>query len=234
MAENGERRPSVRLLRVLVGPGRVFQEVVAEPAFIKPALAVCGIGLVLGLILAPRVQVFTTWVLQHGPANVPPEQAEQVLRAAPTVAAAASVATAVLAPWFVWLVVAGLLKLYAMFTAREASFKALFAVAVYGYLPILIGNALTTVLLLGVPVENFQRVSLSLAAFLPFQKSFLYFFLSKCSPFTWWSLILWGAGGAAAFKTRPGGVTAYLFGLWLAEALALAAAASLNTPAGLG
>jgi len=90
------------------------------------------------------------------------------------------------------------------------------------------------VLLLGVPVENVERVSLSLAAFLPFQRSFLYFFLTKCSPFTWWSLILWGIGGAAALKTRPGGVTAYLFVLWFLEALAMAAITALNTPAGLG
>lgn len=234
MAEDNRASSRWHCFQVLVTPGKVFPALVEAPAFVKPALAVSGGNLFLGAVLVPRVQAFTVWALKHGPVTLPPEQMEQALVVAPKAAAVGSVAVAVLAPWFLWLVVAGVLKLYALLSAREAPFRPLFAVAVYGYLPVFLGGLITTALLLGVPVENFERVSLSLAAFMPYQKSFLYFFLTKCSPFTWWSLFLWGSGGAAVLKTRPAGVTAYLFGLWLVEALVSAAVAGLKAPAGLG
>lgn len=234
MSENGGERSGWWFLQVLTSPGKAFEEIAAEPAFLKPALVITGINLLLGIILAPKIKAFAVWMVKHGPAAVPPEQMEQVLAVASTAAAVGSVVGAVVMPWLIWLVIAGLLKVYAMFSAKETSFKSLFAVAVYGYLPVVLGGLIATPITLSVPVENFQNVSLSLAAFLPAQSGFLYFFLRQCNPFTWWSLVLYGIGGAAATKTRPVSAATYIFVLWLLYALAAGALASIKAPAGMG
>lgn len=233
MSDNGGGRSTWRFWEVLVSPGKAFAAIAGEPVFLKPALVITGINLFLGIITAPKVKAFTVWMVKHGSAAVPPEQMEQVLAVATTAAAVGSVVAAVAIPWFIWLIMAGGLKIYAALSAKETSFKTLFAIGVYGYLPVFIGGIIAAFLILNTPVENFQNVTLSLAAFLPFQKSFLYLFLTKCSPFTWWSLILWGIGGAAVMKTRPGTVIAYLFALWLVEALAGAALAVWKMPSGM-
>ncbi|MEW6448669.1 MAG: YIP1 family protein [Bacillota bacterium] len=233
MSDNGGTRPVWHFLGVLSAPGKTFAELAAAPGFIKPAVVLCAISAVTGIILAPKVRALTEWMLTHGQVALPPEQAGEALAVAPNLAAAGSVIITVVAPWFVWLLIAGLLRFYAMFSARETPFKTLFATAVYGYVPILIGGIIATLVALSTPVENFQTVSISLAAFLPFQKSFAYFFLARCSPFTWWSLVLWGIGGAAAMKTRPGGLTVYLFVLWAIGALIMAGISLINAPPGM-
>lgn len=234
MSENSGARSARRILEVLTSPGKAFAEIAAESAFLKPALILCAINALTGIILAPKVRAFTEWMLTHGQLGLPPEQAEEALAVAPTAAAVGSVISAAVIPWLAWLLIAGLLKLYAMFSARETAFKTLFAAAVYGYVPIVIGSIITMLVALSVPVENFQNVSVSLADLFPYQKSFLYFFLTRCSPFTWWSLALCGIGGAAAMKTRPAGLTVYLFVLWTLEALIVGGLSYLNAPPGVG
>ncbi|NSW83029.1 MAG: YIP1 family protein [Syntrophothermus sp.] len=220
---------------VLTNPGGVFQQMVEQPAFFKPALLACGINVLLTLVLLPKIREFTLWTLKSGVVQLPPEQLAAGQNVAVIAATVASVLAALAGPWFLWLVVAVLLKIYDLFGARGTRFGALFAVAVYGYLPVLIGNLIRTAVVIGAPVENFAKISLSLAAFLPYQKSFLYFFLTGCNPFVWWSLLLWGIGGAAAMKSRGyGGVFALLFGSWLVYTVVTALYALAKVPAGIG
>jgi hypothetical protein len=234
MSEQIEARPGWRFHKVLLYPTAAMRQVTESPSFVKTALIITGLGLIMGIALTPKVQAFTTWMLTDGPAAIPPEQREQALAIAPQAAAVGAVVSAAVAPWLVWLSVAGLLKLYDVFAGAGVSFKSLFAVAVYGYLPIFIGGLITLPIALTVPVENLPNVSLSLAAFFPVELSFSYFLLAKCSPFTWWSLFLWGMGGALAMKSRPGSVVAYNFVWWLAYAMLAAALAAWQTPAGMG
>lgn len=227
---NGEIRAAGRLLlEVIFAPDKVFPVIAERPRFLAVAVVFCGVGLLLAVALIPKVQA-ATLLLVEKQAALPPGQVEVVRRTAPTAAAVGSVVSAAVLPWVVWLVVAGLLKLHGVLSTRAASFRALFAVAVYGYLPVLIGTAIVTGMALAVPAENLPQVTLSLASFLPYQKSYLYFFLAECNPFVWWSLALWGTGGAAALGVRPGGPIAYLFAWWLVYALVSAGLAFLGAP----
>lgn len=224
------------LVEGLTSPGKAF-EVIAEkkPGFWKPAFLFLGLALLLTLMLIPKIQEFTLWTLKHGMTNLPPEQLPAALAMAPKVAVISSIAAVLVFPWVVWLAIAVLLKIYDALSSKGAPFSSLFAVAVYGYLPILIGSMIQSVICLVVPVANFQKVSLSLAAFLPVQKGFLYFFLTQCNPFTWWSLVLWGIGGAAAMKTkRSGGIMVYLFLLWLVVSLIIAVVSNIKAPGMVG
>lgn len=219
---------------VLANPGQVFREVVEQPAFLRPALLACGVNVLLTLALLPKIREFTLWTLKNTSLQISPEQLAANQGAIITAAMASSVVTALLAPWVLWLVIAGLLKIYDLFSAGGTKFGTLYAVAVYGYLPVLIGNAIHTAVVAGAPAENFSKVSLSLASFLPFQKSFIYFFLTACNPFLWWSLALWGSGGAVAMKSKSSrGVLVFLFSCWLIYALVMAFYALAKVPSGI-
>ncbi len=166
---------------------------------------------------------------------IPPEQLAAGQNVAVIAATVASVLAALAGPWLLWLIIAVLLKIYDLFGAKGTRFGTLYAVAVYGYLPVLVGKIVHTAVVVGAPAENFGKVSLSLAAFLPYQKSFIYFFLTACNPFVWWSLALWGIGGAAAMRSRSsGGVFGLLFGSWFVYAVVMAIYTLAKVPAGIG
>lgn len=219
---------------VLTNPGQVYKEIMKRPAFFKPALVACGINVLLILGILPKIREFTLWTLKNSPVQIPPEQLAANQGTIMAAAMATSVVTALIAPWLLWLIIAGLLKIYDLFSAGETRFGTLYAVAVYGYLPMLIGNLIHSVVVAGAPVENFAKVSLSLAAFLPYQKSFLYFFLTACNPFIWWSLVLWGIGGAIAMKNKSArGVLVFLFSCWLVYAVGMVLYALAKVPSGV-
>ena len=210
---------------VLLSPGETFERMLAEerPPFLAAAFLFTGIGLVLALLLLPKMQAYSLWMLQNSPQITP----EQLAAARPLIAVSVAVSLiigALAGPWLYWLAVAGVLKLYdTLFTGKGARFGALFAVAVYGYLPIQLAAIIALPLMLVTAVENIPWTSVSLAALLPAQKTYLYFFLARCNPFTWWSLALWGIGWAKCAKARPNGILIFLFVLWLLLSLGMAA-----------
>jgi len=141
-----------------------------------------------------------------------------------TSASVGLILVAVLSPWVMSLIIALLLKIYAAIRAKEAPFGSLFAVGIYGYAPVVLGAVIKNIIIMFTAVENIDKVNLSLAVFAPTQTGFLYYFLSACSPFTWWSLILWGIGAAAVMKDKkPTGAVIFLFALWLIFALIIGA-----------
>lgn len=219
-----------RFFSVLFSPGQVFQELVNRPAFLLPAFLICGVNLLLTWAMLPKLRAFTIWTLEHGVADVPAEQLESVRELALTSATAGSIVLALILPWVIWLVVACLFNIFGLFSTKKTSFRTLFAVAVYGYLPMLIAACISAPIVLSAPIESFSQTSLSLAVFLPYQRNFLYFFLAMCDPFTWWSLILWGIGGAAAMKEKAAGVIALLFGSWLVYAVLVALLTFMKSP----
>ena len=215
------------LWEVLVSPGEAFEELVAQeqPPFLAAALLFTGIAVVLAVVLIPKMQANALWLAQNNP-KVTPEQLATGRPIIAIMAAAFLIVGALVVPWLYWLVVAVLLKLYdALFGGRGTSFGALFAVAVYGFLPIQLAAIIAAPIILMTAVENMPWTSLSLAALLTPQKTYLYFFLKQWNPFTWWSLALWGIGWAKCAKTQPKGILIFLFALWLLLSLGMAAIA---------
>ena len=209
------------LAGVLLNPVETYEKLAGEerPPFLGAAFLFTGISLALALILIPKTQAYALWSLQHNP-GVTPEQAAAALALTSILAVAGGVAGGLIGPWLFWVVIAGLLKLYdTLFGGKGASFGSLFAVVVYGYSPALLGLVIITLIRLAAPVANYQWVSVSLAALLPVQKTFLYFFLAQCDPFSWWSLALWGTGGALASRNKISSTLLYLLVVWLVFAL---------------
>lgn len=177
--ENEQMGARGGVLRLLFSPGKVFPELVAQH-WLKPALLLAGLNILLAIIIAPKTAAFAVWLVKQGTPQIPPEKLAQVQALAPKAAISGLFLGALVVPWVTWVLVAALLQLFAALSARESAFRALFTVAVYGYLPIFLRTVIANLLFLVTPLENLTvRPQLSLAVFLPPQQSFLYFFLTK-------------------------------------------------------
>jgi hypothetical protein len=232
--EETNRKSWVALLvEVITSPGAAFKEIAERPGFWPAAITLTVINLIFSIITLPKLQEYSKLTLEKMIETVPPENVDILARTmSPESVTTTTVIAALVGPWVIWLVIALILKLFAAITAQEAPFRKMFAVAVYGYVPAIIGGIISSILVLNTAAENIKNVGLNLAVFSSAESGFLYHFLLACDPFTWWSLILLGIGATAVMKVkRPTGVLIYLFGLWLVFALITGAVGLLNVPA---
>ena len=232
MDEEKGKSLAALLLEVFTSPGKAFKEIAERPRFLAAGITLTIINLAFSLLTLPKVQEYSLIMLEKMKEMLPPDQVETLTQSmsAQTVATT-TVVGAIILPWFFWLVMAVILKIFAAVTDKDAPFRKMFAVSVYGYVPTIISGIITSIILCFTAAENIEKVSLSLAVFSPSESGFLYYFLKSCNPFTWWSLILWGIGAAAVMKAkRPNGVLIYLFSLWLVYALLIGAVGLLNIP----
>ena len=217
------------LVGVLTSPGESFKHIVENPRFGAAAVTLTVISLISTALTIPKLQEYLLWTLENTP-GLSPEDIEGLGAFTGNVAVGTAIVAAIAAPWVFGLVMAVLMKIYAAISTKEAPFGTLYAVGIYGYVPALLGTIIANILAMFTVVENFEKVSLSLAVFSPVDSGFLYGFLSACSPFTWWSLLLCGIGGALVMKNKNStGVVAFLLGLWLVYAL-IAGLLVGNTP----
>ncbi|MEW6181834.1 MAG: YIP1 family protein [Bacillota bacterium] len=218
-----------RLFLVVTEPLAVFRIVADRPLFMRPALVLCALNIFMALILLPKIRAATIWMIENNTLKIPPGELGKIKEFIPVTVPLAALFGAVLFPVVVWLMVSLLLRLYGSLRKTVIPFETVLTIAVYGYVPILLGNVVSTGIALSSSVENFHRVTVTLAMFFPYPKTLLYAFLARCSVFTLWSLALWSVGGAVALKTRPIYVGIYLFALWFLYSL-LSALALLNKP----
>jgi len=133
---------SFRWLKVFYDPERVGEDLAERPNFWPLALTVTAITLALILLMGTKIQALQLYQLEKQAPHLSPEQLEQAKRAIASFGKLASLLNA-LSPWIIWLVVALLIKLYALGARLEAPFSVCFALAVYGYMPIWLGSILT-------------------------------------------------------------------------------------------
>ena len=155
-----------RLKGTVLSPTATFRDVAAHPQFAGGALAACGINLVLTLAIAPKIKAYTQYAIASNP-HIPAEQAAVMQNAASMAAVITAVVMSVIGSVLLWLVYAAVLKLINLFSGGRTAFGKLFAVAVFAYIPMLIGGLLHTVLMLFTPVEKCAYVTTSLAVVLP-------------------------------------------------------------------
>jgi hypothetical protein len=204
-----------RLWGVIASPGTAFQDIAQKPTFWGILLVQLLIGGFLAWLTSPKLQEYTRITLEKTgqSQSMPPEMLQLTLQTIPIQA----VIAAVILPVILWLIEAGLIKLYAQFTLGAGTFRQLFAAAVWAGIPTLIGGIVQTIMVMMTTAENLVYVQTSLALLLPKTQteSFLYLFLSQIDFFTVWSLILLAIGAGAVLQQKPRKVGTYLVILWL-------------------
>ncbi|NLI12925.1 Yip1 family protein [Pelotomaculum propionicicum] len=214
------------------GPKIAFENIVALPNTSGIVILLLVLNLALVIPILPKIKEYTIWTIQNTPGAV--DLPAAAVNMAATWAAAVSLAGSVAGPLLMWLVIAGLLKLFNTFSGEKAPFNCLFAVTAYSYLPVMLAGLIRTALIMTTPAQNFARVSTSLALLLPGDKiDRLYLILSQVDPFFIWSLALLVIGGSVAMKTAYKNTAMFIGVLWIVYVLALGFLTPINKIGGL-
>lgn len=203
------------------GPRKTFEDIIAAPKLAGIIIFLLGISLLLAVLMLPKIKEFTLETLQSLPnaAGMPASAASAAVTAAMVAVLAGSIA----APLITWVILAALLSLFNSFSGEKASFKTLFNICVYSYLPVMIASMVKAGLIISSPARNMRGISTSLALFLPGDKiDRLYMIFSQVDPFLIWSLVLLALGSSLAMKVAFKKTAVYLGALWVLYALAVA------------
>ncbi|MDD4775771.1 MAG: YIP1 family protein, partial [Syntrophomonas sp.] len=183
-----ETRMSVaeRVLKVVTSPGQAFNAIAADPRILWPGLIFIVINLLLTAIILPETKAFTQETLAASG-----QSPDQIALAMKFITPGALVGTIIALP-AVWLVAAGLLALYNQLVVGAATFKQLFAVAIFAGIPSLIQSFISTALVKMVGFKAFMQVNTSLALLWVNgdASSFLYRLLQQFELFRIWGFIL--------------------------------------------
>ncbi len=213
------------------GPKITFEDIIAFPKTFKIVMLLIVLNFALALPILSKIKEFTIWTVQHSPGavNLPASAVDM----AATWAVVVSLVGSVIGPLIMWLVMAGLLKLYNSFSGAKVSFNCLFTISAYSYLPVMMASVIRTVLIMLTPAQNLARVNTSLALLLPGDKiDRLYLILSQVDPFFIWSLALLVIGSSAAMKTTYKTTAVFIGVLWVVYVLALGLLTPLNKMGG--
>ena len=207
-----------RFWKVLVAPGEAFTAIADDPKILWPGLIIMAISLLLTILVLPETKQFTRETLAASGQG--PDQIALAMKFVVPGALAGSIIGIII----VWLVQAGILALYNQFSVGVASFKQLFAIAVFASVPSIIKSVISTALIKTMGFKAALQVSTSLALFLGTanQTSFLYRFLGQIDLFTIWGIVLLILGGSLAMKKKVAGLAAYYGTIWLVYAVVMA------------
>ncbi|KJS17605.1 MAG: hypothetical protein VR69_04620 [Peptococcaceae bacterium BRH_c4b] len=212
---NGNLNLWQRISGVLLGcPRKTFEDIAARPGVAGLAALLLSVNFILVLPVIPKIKELTLWTLQNAPdaSKIPAE----AISIATTTAVVMALVGSVLGPLIMWLIMAGLLKLFNAFTGEKAPFKTLFAVTVYAYLPLMLASVIKTVLIMSSPAQNMYKVSTGLALLLPGDKiDRFYMIMSQVDPFSLWGLVLLAVGSSVAMKVPAVKTGTYLGVLWV-------------------
>ena len=209
-----------RFWGVIVKPVPTFQAIGENPRILVPALVIIAINVLLAVLIIPESIAFTESIWESTGQTMSPAE----YNAAITWTKAGIIMAAALIPPLVWLVQTVLLALVKQFTVGEATFKQLYAVSLFAWLPPFLGTAIGSLLVKLVGYDSAMVVKTSLALFLPssIESGFWYVMLSKMDFFVIWGLVLLSLGGATVMKQDPRKVGIYVFAAWLIYVVALA------------
>jgi len=201
-----------RFWGVIVSPLNTFRAIGEDPRILWPALIVIVLYSLTVLVILPETKEYTREMLSNNPA-LTPEMVETSLK---TVAISGIVGALLVLP-LIWLVQATVLLIINQFMIGQARFKQLYAVSIYAWTPVLIGNAVKSALIKNMGFKAITSIRTSLALFLSpdIKTGYLFNALNSVDLFAVWGLILLSLGGAAVMNKDSKKVALYIFGLWI-------------------
>ncbi len=232
VAQNEKHLSTVqRLWGAVFNPGETFRDILARPYWLAPGLVIIAFSVVTVVLILPQLQTYALWEIERAAGTMSPEELAAAEGAGMAVLAGGAVFAAAAAPMFIWLVSSLVLKFFNMFVGNQTSFGRFFAVAVYAYVPVLLGGLVAAVIIMFTRVENLPYVTTSLAALFPgIEPGFTRGLLTSVDPFVFWTIALFGIGGAQAMQVNIRSIIVYLGFLWVLFAVAGAALGAAFAP----
>lgn len=210
-----------RLTGVITNPKQTFEDINDKPKVIWALIVVIFLQLISTVLIMPKLIDSSLIMIKKMPSYTP--GLEGTMKAG---IIGGSIFSALIMPIILWLIVAGLLKLFTTFTGNDGNFKNIFTVNIFAYLPTVIGGYVKALIIYFINPENINNVQTSLALLLPapdnpIKPGALFTFLSAMDIFTIWNLILLTIGTAIVFKISNKKSGFMVFGIYLIYALAI-------------
>lgn|GEM_PF-394145 len=201
-----------RFMGVLVAPVKAFQAIGEDPRLLVPALVFIVVSALLTALIIPETQELTRMLLQKNP-----QMTADMIEKSVKWAGIGAVLAAIFGMPVLWLIQAGLLALYNQLSIGQATFKQLFAVAIFSTMPSLINSVLVAGLTKAMGAKSMLSIKTSLALLLPpgQDSGFLFNLLNSANLFTIWALALLSIGGGVVMGKEGKKVGIYIFALWL-------------------
>lgn len=206
-----------RFVGVLFAPVKTFKAIGEDPRILVPAVVfVVAVALLTALII-PETQELTRMIMQKNP-QVTADMIEKSVKWA----GIGAIVGAVVGMPILWLIQAGLLALFNQLSIGQATFKQLFAVAIFSSMPSLINSIVTAGLTKAMGAKSMLSIKTSLALLLPPSQDsgFLFNFLNSANLFTIWALVLLSIGGGVVMNKEGKKVGIYVIAFWLVFILA--------------
>ncbi len=220
-----------RLWGVVFSPGETFRDILARPYWLAPGLVIVALSVITIVLILPQLQAYALWETERAAPTLSEEEMAAFEGVGMAVMGATAAFAAALAPVFIWLVSSLVLKFFNMFVGNQTPFRRFFAVAVYAYVPVLLGGLVAAVMIMFTRVENLPYVTTSLAALFPgLEPGFTRGLLTSVDPFVFWAAALLGIGGAQAMQVNIRSIIVYLVLLWVLFAVAAAALGAAFAP----
>jgi hypothetical protein len=203
------------ILDVFIDPVKVFQRIEAGLTWWKPYVLVAVISIINGYFMIP----FQVKMIALNPRDLPPEQVEAAIENTSKF----GVYFLFLAPvgiLIVYFIVAGILHLMINLMTSKANFKKTLSLISYLSLVSILGQIVTSVVLLAKGVDSIEsvadmKVSFGLAALMPEVEGAGYALMESLSIFNIWYYILFLLGAAAIFKMSKGKAAVPVVALWV-------------------
>lgn len=223
-----------RITGIITKPGETLAALDEKPTVLGPAIVYILTNLLLFLITVPKLQKYSLIAIEKLSKQMPPEQFVQAKSMVSVTSVVGGGVAVLVMPFVSWLVISGLFKFYNMFVGSDASFKKLYAVSVITSIPMLLGTALRSIMVIFSPAENFASVTTSAALILPKESMGpLFAVLALVDPFYIWSLALLAMGTALVLKTSVKKTGIFVAILWVLYAAVLAGISAIS-PAAAG
>lgn len=210
--------PLQRIVGVLIRPGETFRDVVAYPVYKTALLMLIGVNVFFTALVVPKFIKHMHWSVEFGPLaqELDAAQIKAFYEMHPAVLAAQPLIMAIVGPLALCLLYAVLLRVYGNFTGMRVTIGALFGVAVFGFVPHVLGLIIDSILRLAVDIQQLQAATFSLARLVPdlAPGGARFSLLDRINPFTVWAILLTAYGGAQALKESFWKIAVFLGGLW--------------------
>lgn len=227
-----------RIGGVLFSPGKTFSYIASKPDWVIPLVVIIIFSLISVVMITSRVDLGAAVREQLAPrlerGEMSEEDVERAVEVSTRIGKYAPYGGVILAFPLMLLIISGVFHLIFTLQTGESTFRKVFSVTTYSFMPSVISSIITTLLLLSRPggsvtsPEDLLRSSV--AAFLDPQATskFFYSLASSVEFFSIWILALLVFGYSAATNMSKKKTAVVVIALWLIFIIGKAAIASFS------
>ncbi|TKJ36137.1 hypothetical protein CEE39_00390 [bacterium (candidate division B38) B3_B38] len=227
-----------RIGGVLFSPGKTFSYIASKPDWVIPLVVIIIFSLISVVLITSRIDIGAAVREQLAPrlerGEMSEEDVERAVEVSTRIGKYAPYGGVILFFPLMLLVISGVFHLIFTLQTGESTFRKVFSVTTYSFMPSVISSIITTLLLLSRPVGSVSSpeglVRSSAAAFLDPQTTskFLYNLASSVEFFSIWILALLVFGYSVAINLSKKKTAAVVIALWLIFIIGKAALASIS------